>query len=59
MKIIQARFKEMPSSLLAALGSYRYSVFVCGEGWSVPQRLNTPGQEYDRYDRSEVIWLIA
>lgn len=49
----------MPSSLLAELGSYRYSVFTRGEGWSIPSRLNTPGQEYDRFDRSEVNWLIA
>ncbi len=49
----------MPSSLLAELGSYRYSVFARGEGWSIPSRLSTPGQEYDRFDRSDVIWLIA
>lgn len=59
MKIIQTRLKDMPSSLLAELGSYRYSVFARGEGWSIPSRLSTPGQEYDRYDRSDVIWLIA
>lgn len=59
MKIIQTRLKDMPSSLLAELGSYRYSVFTRGEGWSIPSRLNTPGQEYDRFDRSEVNWLIA
>lgn len=49
----------MPSSLLAMLGSYRYSVFVREEGWSIPPRLSTPGQEYDRYDCSDVICLIA
>jgi len=59
MKIIQTRFKDMPSSLLVELGSYRYSVFARGEGWSIPSRLNAPGQEYDRFDRSDVIWLIA
>ncbi|MBD8163284.1 autoinducer synthase [Erwinia persicina] len=59
MKIIQTKLKDMPSSLLAELGSYRYSVFARGEGWSIPSRLSTPGQEYDRYDRSDVIWLIA
>ncbi|MFC0139707.1 autoinducer synthase [Erwinia mallotivora] len=59
MKIIQTKFKDMPSSLLAELGSYRYSVFARGEGWPVPPRLNTPGQEYDRFDRSDVVWLIA
>ena len=59
MKIIQTQLKDMPSSLLAELGSYRYSVFARGEGWSIPPRLSTPGQEYDRYDRSDVTWLIA
>ncbi|WP_421507296.1 autoinducer synthase [Erwinia rhapontici] len=59
MKIIQTKLKDMPSSLLAELGSYRYSVFARGEGWSIPSRLSTPGQEYDRFDRSDVIWLIA
>ena len=59
MKIIQTQLKDMPSSLLAELGSYRYSVFARGEGWSIPPRLTTPGQEYDRYDRSDVTWLIA
>ncbi|KGT94247.1 autoinducer synthase [Erwinia typographi] len=59
MKIIQTKLKDMPSSLLAELGSYRYNVFARGEGWSIPSRLNTPGQEYDRFDRSDVIWLIA
>lgn len=59
MKIIQTKFKDMPSSLLAELGSYRYNVFARGEGWSIPSRLSTPGQEYDRFDRSDVTWLIA
>lgn len=59
MKIIQTKQKDMPSSLLAELGSYRYSVFARSEGWPVPPRLNSPGQEYDRFDRSEVVWLIA
>ncbi len=59
MKIIQTKLKDMPSSLLAELGSYRYNVFARGEGWSIPPRLSTPGQEYDRFDRSDVIWLIA
>lgn len=59
MKIIQTRLRDMPSSLLAELGSYRYSVFARGEGWSIPSRLSTPGQEYDRFDRSDVIWLLA
>lgn len=59
MKIIQTKLKDMPSSLLAELGSYRYSVFARGEGWSIPSRLSTPGQEYDRYDRSDVTWLLA
>ncbi|WP_428946265.1 autoinducer synthase [Pantoea sp. FN060301] len=59
MKIIQTKLKDMPSSLLAELGSYRYSVFARGEGWSIPSRLSTPGQEYDRFDRSDVNWLIA
>jgi len=59
MKIIQTQLKDMPSSLLAELGSYRYSVFARGEGWSIPSRLSTPGQEYDRFDRSDVTWLIA
>ncbi|KAB8313375.1 autoinducer synthase [Erwinia endophytica] len=59
MKIIQARLKDMPSSLLAELGSYRYGIFARGEGWSIPPRLSTPGQEYDRFDRSDVVWLIA
>lgn len=59
MKIIQTRLKDMPSSLLAELGSYRYSVFAREEGWSIPSRLSTPGQEYDRFDRSDVCWLIA
>ncbi|WP_352410107.1 acyl-homoserine-lactone synthase [Mixta sp. BE291] len=59
MKIIQTQLKDMPSSLLAELGSYRYSVFARGEGWSIPSRLSTPGQEYDRFDRSDVTWLLA
>lgn len=59
MKIIQTQLKDMPSSLLAELGTYRYSVFARGEGWSIPPRLSTPGQEYDRFDRSDVTWLIA
>ncbi|NIF20618.1 MULTISPECIES: acyl-homoserine-lactone synthase [Pantoea] len=59
MKIIQTQFKDMPSSLLAELGAYRYSVFARGEGWSIPPRLSTPGQEYDKYDRSDVTWLLA
>lgn len=59
MKIIQTKLRDMPSSLLAELGSYRYSVFARGEGWSIPSRLSTPGQEYDRFDRSDVVWLIA
>lgn len=59
MKIIQTQLKDMPSSFLAALGCYRYNVFARGEGWSIPSRLRTPGQEYDRYDRSDVSWLIA
>mgnify|MGYP000927431675 CR=1 FL=1 len=59
MKIIQTQLKDMPSSLLAELGSYRYNVFARGEGWSIPSRLTTPGQEYDRFDRSDVTWLIA
>ncbi|MFG1175239.1 autoinducer synthase [Erwiniaceae bacterium CAU 1747] len=59
MKIIQTKLKDMPSSLLAELGSYRYSVFAREEGWSIPSRLSTPGQEYDRFDRSDVSWLIA
>lgn len=59
MKIIQTQLKDMPSSLLAELGSYRYSVFARGEGWSIPSRLSTPGQEYDRFDRSDVSWLLA
>lgn len=59
MKIIQTKLKDMPSSLLAELGSYRYSVFAREEGWAIPPRLNTPGQEYDRFDRSDVCWLIA
>lgn len=59
MKIIQTKLKDMPSSLLAELGSYRYSVFAREEGWSIPSRLSTPGQEYDRFDRSDVCWLIA
>lgn len=59
MKIIQTKLRDMPSSLLAELGSYRYNVFARGEGWSIPSRLSTPGQEYDRFDRSDVIWLIA
>ncbi|WP_342755531.1 acyl-homoserine-lactone synthase [Pantoea sp. MBD-2R] len=59
MKIIQTKLRDMPSSLLAELGSYRYSVFARGEGWSIPSRLSTPGQEYDRFDRSDVIWLLA
>lgn len=59
MKIIQTRLKDMPSSLLAELGSYRYGVFTREEGWSIPSRLRTPGQEYDRFDRSDVNWLIA
>lgn len=59
MKIIQTKLKDMPSSLLAELGSYRYNVFARGEGWSIPSRLSTPGQEYDRFDRSDVIWLIG
>ena len=54
MKIIQTQLKDMPSSLLAELGTYRYSVFARGEGWSIPPRLSTPGQEYDRFDRSDV-----
>ncbi|PKH24221.1 autoinducer synthase [Enterobacterales bacterium CwR94] len=58
-KIIQTQLRDMPSSLLAELGTYRYSVFMRGEGWSVPSRLHTPGQEYDRFDRSDVTWLIA
>ncbi|BAN98546.1 autoinducer synthase [Pantoea dispersa EGD-AAK13] len=45
--------------MLAELGTYRYSVFARGEGWSIPPRLSTPGQEYDRFDRSDVTWLIA
>ncbi len=49
MKIVQTQLKDMPSSLLAELGSYRYSVFARGEGWSIPPRLSTPGQEYDRW----------
>lgn len=59
MKIIQTKLKDMPSSLLAELGSYRYNVFARGEGWSIPSRLSTPGQEYDRFDRSDVNWLLA
>ena len=59
MKIIQTKLRDMPSSLLAELGSYRYNVFARGEGWSIPSRLSTPGQEYDRFDRSDVTWLIA
>ena len=59
MKIIQTQLKDMPSSLLAELGTYRYSVFARGEGWSIPPRLSTPGQEYDRFDRSDVTWIIA
>lgn len=59
MKMIQTQLRDMPSSLLAELGTYRYSVFARGEGWSIPPRLSTPGQEYDRYDRSDVTWLIA
>ncbi len=59
MKIIQTQLKDMPSSLLAELGSYRYDVFARGEGWSIPPRLSTPGQEYDRFDRSDVTWLLA
>ncbi|MGV3346254.1 acyl-homoserine-lactone synthase [Enterobacteriaceae bacterium LUAb1] len=59
MKIIQAQMKDMSSSLLAELGSYRYSVFVREEGWPVPLRLHTPGQEYDKFDCSDVTWLIA
>lgn len=59
MKIIQTQLKDMPSSLLAELGSYRYNVFARGEGWSIPPRLSTPGQEYDRFDRSDVSWLLA
>lgn len=59
MKIIQTKLRDMPSSLLVELGSYRYSVFARGEGWSIPSRLSTPGQEYDRFDRSDVIWLLA
>lgn len=59
MKIIQTQLKDMPSSLLAELGTYRYSVFARGEGWSIPPRLSTPGQEYDRFDRSDVTWMIA
>ncbi|KOC88973.1 acyl-homoserine-lactone synthase [Winslowiella iniecta] len=59
MKIIQTQLRDMPSSLLAELGSYRYNVFARGEGWSIPSRLTTPGQEYDRFDRSDVTWLIA
>lgn len=59
MKIIQTKLRDMPSSLLAELGSYRYNVFARGEGWSIPSRLSTPGQEYDRFDRSDVVWLIA
>ncbi|MBD9645175.1 MULTISPECIES: acyl-homoserine-lactone synthase [Pantoea] len=59
MKVIQTQLKDMPSSLLAELGTYRYSVFARGEGWSIPPRLSTPGQEYDRFDRSDVTWLIA
>lgn len=59
MKVIQTQLKDMPSSLLAELGTYRYSVFARGEGWSIPPRLSTPGQEYDRFDRSDVTWIIA
>ncbi len=59
MKIIQTKLKDMPSSLLAELGSYRYSVYAREEGWSIPSRLSTPGQEYDRFDRSDVTWIIA
>ncbi|AIR86737.1 autoinducer synthase [Pantoea sp. JGM49] len=59
MKVIQTQLKDMPSSLLAELGTYRYSVFARGEGWSIPPRLSTPGQEYDRFDRSDVTWMIA
>lgn len=59
MKIIQTQLKDMPSSLLAELGSYRYNIFARGEGWSIPSRLYTPGQEYDRFDCSDVTWLIA
>lgn len=59
MKIIQTKLKDMPSSLLAELGSYRYNVYAKGEGWPIPSRLNTPGQEYDRYDCSDVTCLIA
>ncbi|PIJ51376.1 autoinducer synthase [Erwinia sp. OLTSP20] len=59
MKIIQTRLSDMPSSLLAELGSYRYRIFSGDNGWSVPSRLYTPGQEYDRFDCSAVNWLIA
>ncbi|WP_168394751.1 autoinducer synthase [Erwinia amylovora] len=59
MKIIQTKLRDMPSSLLAELGSYRYNVFVKSEGWAIPSRLSSPGQEYDRYDCSDVICLIA
>jgi acyl homoserine lactone synthase len=59
IKVIQTQLKDMPSSLLAELGTYRYSVFARGEGWSIPPRLSTPGQEYDRFDRSDVTWIIA
>ncbi|AUX72335.1 autoinducer synthase [Erwinia pyrifoliae] len=59
MKIIQTKLKDMPSSFLAELGSYRYNVFVKSEGWAIPSRLSSPGQEYDRYDCSDVICLIA
>ncbi|EOS96620.1 autoinducer synthase [Erwinia tracheiphila] len=59
MKIIYTKLRDMPSSLLAELGSYRYSVFARGDGWPLPARLSTPGQEYDRYDHSDVVWIIA
>jgi len=59
MKIIQTKLKDMPSSLLAELGSYRYRLFAREEGWSITSRISTPGQEYDRFDCSEVCWFIA
>ncbi len=59
MKIIQTQLKDMPSSLLAELGCYRYNVFTRGDGWSIPLRLRASGQEYDSFDCSNVTWLIA
>jgi acyl homoserine lactone synthase len=59
IRLIEARFSEIPSGLWTRLGEYRYRIFVEKLGWRVPGTSHARRVEYDAYDCEEATYLIA